>query len=101
MVQQVVAPERHTGSSGDPDKTVGEGRVTLAVTVPENVGRCGAPWYADHHITERHDPRAEGLGQPDLTLIGHLRPFQPAQPFLTHSGRREEAGHSNRASVML
>jgi hypothetical protein len=47
MVSQVVAPERHTGSSGDPDKTVGESRVTLAVMVPEDVGRCDVPWCAD------------------------------------------------------
>jgi hypothetical protein len=47
MVAQIVASERHTGSACDPDKTVVEGRVTLAVMVPEHVGRCDVPTCAD------------------------------------------------------
>ena len=83
MVPQIVAPERHTGSTGDPDKAVGEGCVTLAVMVPEHIGRgdvSGCAGYrAEGFIAERHDARAGGLGlgQPDLTTLdGHLRPFQ-------------------------
>jgi hypothetical protein len=35
VVPQVMAPKRDTRSSGDPDKPVGKGRVTLAIMVPE------------------------------------------------------------------
>jgi len=103
MVPQVMASERHTGSAGDPDEAVGEGRVTLAVMVPEHVGRCDVPRCADkcadRHIAERHDPWAGGLGlgEPDLpTLNGYLRPFQPAHLLLTHAGFGKEADHPAR-----
>jgi hypothetical protein len=54
MVPQIVASERHTGSSGDPDKTVGESRVTLAVMVPKYIGRCDVPGCA-YKCADRRD----------------------------------------------
>ena len=38
MVPQIVAPERDTGFTGNPDNPVGEDRVALTVVVPEHEG---------------------------------------------------------------
>ena len=99
MVPQIVAPERDTGFTGNPDNPVGDDRVALAAMVQVQVGRCDVPGRADRHIAERHDAwtRDLGLGQLELpTRDRHLRPLQPADFLLTHAGLCQEADHPAR-----
>ena len=73
---QVVASEMDIGLAGGSGKdNIGESRVSLAVVVPEYVGRRRVPGCADYcaecRIAERDHPWARGLGfgQPDLATL--------------------------------
>ena len=59
---QIVAPERHACSPGDPSEDIGEGGEPTPITVPEDVVRgdvsgC-ADKCADGGVAERHHPWA-------------------------------------------
>ena len=86
------------GAAGNLPKSSGEACVSGAVVVPEHIGRGDVPaCCAKGGVAERHHPLAWGLGQPDFPALNrHLRPFQPADLFLTQPGLGQEPDDPSR-----